>query len=329
MSIKHISLLIITMGFSMSACGKTNSLEPIAVTEKYEFYSNFWINQHHFLYAKASSAAKGNWDDGFTENELDKLSVGEAQILKDGITFYRDSVISYSLTFNRGLTILKRTLINFDEDDVFEMDDFHDELVEHLNKVKPVYRKYFWGEHNRSNLEVVDNHLEFITTHESEIFDRISGLAQQPWREEKIRVDVTYYANWAGAYTSNNPQVHVTITSQDDGKGDWQELIFHEPSHSIMSSRSFKAAELISKVSEQLGVEPPESLWHALLFYFSGVSVQEAFKKEGVEYELYMVRYNVFDEYHPVIFKYMPDYVQGDTSFEEALKKVIAEYEQY
>lgn len=326
MNLKYITLLFIISSFSISACGYSDSLEPIAVTSKYEFYSNFWINQHHFLYQKAVSTARHGWESTFTNGELEKMSEREVRILREGITFYRDSVISYSLTFNRGLTSLKRTLINFSEDDTFKMEDFSDELVEQLNKVKPIYKEYFWGDHHKSNLKVVEEHLEFIRNNENEIFSRISGLAQQPWREEPIRVDVTYYANWAGAYTSNNPQVHVTITSQDEGNSDWIELIFHEPSHSIMSSRNFKAAELISKVSERLNLEPPESLWHSLLFYFSGVAVQEALANEGIEYELYMIRNDVFGDHHKVIFEHMPAYVSGEVTLEEALEDLIRDY---
>ena len=326
MNSKYITLLLITSAFSISACGSANSREPIAVTDKYEFYSNFWINQHHFLYNKAGKAKDTNWNDGFADGELGKLSAEERQTLKEGIVFYRDSVISYNLLFNRGLYKLKRTLINFSEDESFEMEDFSDELVEHLNKIKPVYKKYFWDKHHQSNNAVVNKHLDFITKYEDEIFERVSDLAQQPWKDEKIRIDVTYYANWAGGYTSVSPEVHVVITSQDEGIGDWLELLFHEPCHSIMSSSNYKAAELISKVSERLGMVPPRNLWHSLLFYFSGIAVQEALEKEGVDYELYMIRNDVFSNHHEVIFKHMPAYAHGEMTFEEALENLIRDY---
>lgn len=326
MNVKQITLFFVTSAISIAACGSTNLLEPIAITDKYEFYSNFWINQHHFLYNKAVKAKDANWNDGFTDGELEKLSADERQTLKEGVVFYRDSVISYSLLFNRGLYKLKRTLINFSEDDSFEMGDFSDELVEHLNKIKPIYKKHFWNKHHQSNTTVVNKHLDFITKYEDEIFEKVSDLAQQPWKDEKIRVDVTYYANWAGGYTSVSPEVHVVITSQDEGTGDWLELLFHEPCHSIMSSSNYKAAELITKVSERLDMEPPRNLWHSLLFYFSGIAVQEALEKEGVDYELYMIRNDVFGNHHEVIFKHMPAYLNGEATFEKALENLIRDY---
>ncbi|MEQ9264253.1 MAG: hypothetical protein RLN81_03480 [Balneolaceae bacterium] len=296
-------------------------------TDRYEFYSNFWINQHHFLYANADSAEEGNWDNGFSNGELTELSLSEIETLKEGIIFYRDSVISYDLLFNRGLSNLKRTLINFAEDEAFEMEDFSDELVSHLNKIKPIYRKYFWEQHNQLNKSILNQNLEFIKKHEDQIFERVSELAQQPWKEGKVRVDISYYASWAGAYTSTRPETHVVLTSQNDGpNGNWLELLFHEPCHSIMSGRNYKAAELISQISEKLELDPPRNLWHSLLFYFSGVTVQEALKKEDVEYELYMIRKEVFSNHHEVIFKHMPAYLSGELAFEEALENLIVDY---
>ncbi len=324
MSLKHIILLIKVTFLSVSACCQTN---PISVTERYEFYSNFWINQHHFLYASADSAEDGNWDYGFSNGELDRLSPSEKNILKEGIIFYRDSVISYNLLFNRGLTKLKRTLINFHEGESLGMEDFSDELINHLNKIKPIYHKYFWEKHNQANHEILKKNLAFINKYENQIFERISTLAQKSWKEGKVRVDITYYANWAGAYTSTNPETHVVINSLDDGPyGNWLELVFHEPAHSIISGRNYETAELISKTSERLKLNPPRNLWHSLLFYFSGTAVQDALEEEGIDYELYMVRNDVFGNHHKVIFKHMPDYLDGEVSFEVALENLIVEY---
>lgn len=323
---KSLFLLILLFGIS-SIIQAQEKPGLINSSDRYEFYSNFWINQHHFLYANADSAEEGNWDDGFSNGELNELSLSEIETLKEGIIFYRDSVISYDLLFNGGLYNLKRTLINFDEDEVFEMEEFSDELVSHLNKIKPIYQKYFWEQHNQSNKDVLNENLRFIIKYEGQIFERISELAQQPWRDGKVRVDISYYSSWAGAYTSTRPETHVVFTSQDDGPvGAWLEILFHEPSHSIMSGRNYKAAELISQVSEKLEMNPPRSLWHSLLFYFSGVTVQDILIEEGIEYELYMIRKDVFSNHHEVIFKHMPAYLSGELSFEQALENLIVDY---
>lgn len=328
MKIKYVAFVsaIFLLGFTSSICAQEKP-GLIKSTNQYEFYSSFWINQHHFLYANADSAEEGNWDDGFSDGELNGLTTSERQLLKEGIIFYRDSVISYNLLFNRGLSNLKRTLINFDENEVFKIEDFSDELVNHLNTIKPIYQKYFWQKHNQTNEEVIKEHLGFITKHEDQIFERISELAQQPWKNEKVRVDISYYANWAGGYTSTQPETHVVLTSQDKGpKGDWLEILFHEPAHSIMSRRNYKAAELISQVSERLELDPPRNLWHSLLFYFSGTTVQKAFSEDGFDYELYMIRKKVFDRHHEVIFKHMPSYLSGELTLEEALENLIVDY---
>jgi hypothetical protein len=169
--------------------------------------------------------------------------------------------------------------------------------------------------------------MELIRKFEKPALERISALAQQPWPQGKIRVDISYYANWAGAYTSTKPETHVVIASRAEKmKNDWLELLFHEPSHAIISGDEYKVGETIQKVSDELKRNPPRQLWHSLLFYFSGVAIQDLMKAEGVEYELYMIRNDVYGRHHEVILKYMPEYINGNSELDEALKKLITAY---
>ena len=61
-----------------------------------------------------------------------------------------------------------------------------------------------------------------------------SGAFREPWSSTPVRVDVTAYANWAGAYTTNGPS-HITVSSEDPGNQDDQglEILFHEVLHTI------------------------------------------------------------------------------------------------
>src|SRR5260370_31764689 len=64
--------------------------------------------------------------------------------------------------------------------------------------------------------------------------ERLADIYQTRWPREKIRVDVSAYANWAGAYTTVDP-LRVTISSLDSRNQGPEalEVLFHEASHGI------------------------------------------------------------------------------------------------
>jgi len=58
---------------------------------------------------------------------------------------------------------------------------------------------------------------------------RVAAGYGAQWPAERTVVDVVAYANWAGAYTTNDP-THVTVSSTDsrlEGAGAL-EILFHE-----------------------------------------------------------------------------------------------------
>lgn len=301
----------------------------ISSTDRFEFYSNFWINMHHMWFRKATQSQDTVWHASFDESFITQLNEEVKATLQKTIDYYREYLVGNSLLFNRALYRIKRLLIQFEQDMAVTAEDWPEarDFIVLLNDSKEIYQKYFWEDHNRQNNQILSDHLELIRKFENPALERISALAQQPWPEEKIRVDISYYANWAGAYTSTRPETHVVIASRAEKmKNDWLELLFHEPSHAIISDDEYMVGETIQKVSEELKLDPPRQLWHSLLFYFSGIAVQDLMKAEGVEYELYMIRNDVFDRHHEVILKYMPEYVNRNSELDEALKKLITAY---
>lgn len=315
---------------SSESLAQTNSKPGlIGSTDRYEFYSNFWINLHHTWFRKATQSQDTVWQASFDESFIARLNDNEKETLQKTIDYYREYLVGNSLLFNRVLYRLKRLLIQFEQEMAVTAEDWPEakDFFELLNDSKEIYRKYFWGDHNRQNKQILSDHIEQIRKFENPAFERLSTLAQQPWPKEKIRVDISYYANWAGGYTSTSPEVHVVLGSRPKKmKNNWLELLFHEPSHAIIKSNEYTVGETIQKVSDELKLNPPRQLWHSLLFYFSGIVVQDLMKAEGVEYELYMIRNDVFGRHHEVILKYMPEYVNGNSELDEALKKLITAY---
>jgi len=317
-------LLVIHAGYSQTVS------EPSLVesTDRYEFYSNFWINMHHYLFKKAEHAENKPWREVFDDALLKNMNENEQEVLAIAIRYYKDHLIGKSLLFDDQLYWTKRALIHFDENTTLDheaVDPGHQQV---LNDSKNLYEKYFWSDHQDQNKLTLDEYLPLVRKIENKAFERLAELAQQPWPERKIRVDLSYYSNWAGAYTTTRPP-HVVISTLEESSGEkwlpyeWVELLFHEPSHVIISPNNSIMGDKIKQVSTELGVDVPRDLWHAILFYFSGITVRDLLAGEGIDYELVMVSADIFSRYHSAVFEHMPLYIQGKVSLEEALEKTI------
>lgn len=330
MSIKYLSLfligyfVLITAYTQQRQVNKVQASDPVITTDRFEFYNNFWINLHHFLYQKAARGKDTEWDSVFSKDVLNKMSSAEKERLGKAIVLYKDQVIDKDLLFNGELFSLKRALIEFEEGDEVKIEEADQGVIRTLNDMSPIYKKYYWDQHTQSNLKVIEERLAIIEKYENAAFKRIEKLSRRAWRKEKVRIDLSYYSNWAGAYTTVDPITHAVLSSQIEGpEGDWLELLYHEPTHEIISSRRYAVAETINRVAGELNVDAPRGLWHAILFYITGVVTQEFLEKEGVEYELYMFRKDVFSAYHEVLKAHGPGYMNGEIDLEEYVTRLI------
>jgi hypothetical protein len=95
----------------------------------------------------------------------------------------------------------------------------------------------------------------------------LADIYQTRWPAEKIRVDVTAVANYAGAYTTLEP-LRVTIASTDTRNqgAAAMEVLFHEASHGIATPVELA----IARECRQRDKPIPRDLWHALIFYTTG-----------------------------------------------------------
>ena len=295
----------------------------IDTTARYEFHSNFWINLHHFLFTYAKRPDDGRLPDGRA------MSRAEYQAIYDAVGWYREHLADHSLLMNDRLYAVKRALIMSGPDALPDADAISDDHRTHLEAVAPYYRARYWARHDRQNRSLFAWHEARIRALEEPILDRIADLSQQPWPDGRIRVDLSWDSNWAGAYCTTQP-VHAVMTSRPSGPdndwppGGWFELLFHEPSHALIAPDRYPVARAISAAQQALGIESSGQLWHAILFYFSGTAVREALAAEGIDHTLLMVDGGIFARYHEAVFAHLPDYVAGDQDFGDAVHAVVA-----
>ena len=306
---------------------KTN--DQIGQSDRYVFYSNFWVNMHHFLYNQSLAIKEAKGDKPIGQFEWKKISSSEKEILNTVFNYYQDSLLQYDLRTGDVHFYFKKWCIGFSEKNNLPKFEHNDSINTYLNLVKPIYQKYFWPKHNAANKKVLSDNLALIKKYENRAVERLEELTQHEWVKEKIRVDVSFHSKLERPYTNTHGGVHVVMDSGNNArpKGNWLELLFHETSHHLIFPSKCYVGDLIKKTAEETGMKAPRQLWHAYLFYFTGVVTREYMIEEGfTDYELYMVRERPFYWVYPWLDKYLPKYINGEASLEEVTKELITDW---
>jgi hypothetical protein len=322
------SALIIWLAFPLGCAAPpaespVEDTTPVTETARFSFHSNLWVNLNHYLYKLAGGEGRTPVDSGQLAL-VASLPAAEREIWDRALAYYAAHHIDDNIRTDDTLFTFKRWVVDLPADSTLRSEDLDPEWIRLLNEVAPIYRERFWPAHDAQNRTTLDEHLADIRSIENAVFERLATLARYDWPEGRIRVDVSYYSNWAGAYTTNRPVTHVVMSSVDiQPPPHWLELVFHESSHSIIGGWS-PLGQAIDSAAAAHDRESPGQLWHAFLFYFSGRVVQDELAALGREHTLYMMDKDVFSQAHPLLLEHMEPYVAGEVSLEQALEGVFS-----
>ncbi|MEQ8364463.1 MAG: hypothetical protein RH948_16425 [Cyclobacteriaceae bacterium] len=305
---------------------------PVASTQYFEFYSNYWINLHHFLYQQA----KGSQLEKLQEDGSALIDIGEVKIIRGlvekdrsilnaAVTYYRDHLIEKTL-FQLG--DIRVWLQGLHSDGVITDTTVSAQYTHVLNEVAPFYSKYIWPLHSAQNQKVVEDQINWIRDLEEGVIKDLVRLSGAEWPDTKVRVDLTAYANFAGAYTVSRPAMNITISTLDPTVETslFVETIFHEGTHLLFSMDSpFRSS--IFFLSKELGINFPRNLWHVSQFYLSGRVVQDHLKSQGQEHELLMDVKNIFSSANtPELRSALESYYLGNKDIEATVRSLLNEY---
>ncbi|MGB0177340.1 MAG: hypothetical protein ACPF9D_09245, partial [Owenweeksia sp.] len=183
----------------------------------------------------------------------------------------------------------------------------------------------FWPLHQNRNREVLKKYLPMIREIETGTIKRLEQLAGSKWPEGKIRVDLSAYASWAGAYSQNYPSISVIISSLDPfaTEPSLVETLFHEGTH-MLFSRTSQFRSRIYYMSKEMDVKFPRGLWHACQFYLCGRLIQDKFAERGIKYELVMDEKNIFSATATPAFRsVLESYYQGRSDLEKTVMGLL------
>jgi hypothetical protein len=305
--------------------------EVVASALSLEFHSAFWLNLHHVLYADAW--ARRNVPPlrslaGALKKPLKgDLAPGERAAWERAVAYYDRELAAKDLLFDDAMSRIRLSMIDASGSSApAELTAEHQDV---LNAAAPVYRKYWWPDHDRVNRAWIAAVLPRVQSLAPAVPDRIAALYGTPWFTTPVRVDVVYVANRQGAYTQLNPRpAHVTISSSDPEHQDWMgaEVLFHETSHALVRPITEAFTREARAAGKDLGV-----MWHVALFYLTGEVVRQTLESRGISYSPYLYKTGLFErawpQYKTAIETEWSRYVHGDATLDDAVKKTVAAYQ--
>ncbi len=164
-----------------------------------------------------------------------------------------------------------------------------------------------------------------------ELSQRLAEIYQARWPKERIRVDVSAFANYAGAYTTLDPlRVLISSTDPRNQGNSALEVLFHEASNGI----AVPVQLAINRECRQRDKAIPRDLWHALVFYTTGeiikpvVTAENANGDGGGEYMPYAFRERLYqrgwDDYLKLLERFWQPYLDGKATFDDAIAHIVS-----
>jgi hypothetical protein len=281
----------------------------------FEFHNGIWLNLHHTLFYQAVGNKSGRPPD------LSVLTPAETGVWNQALTFYSQSLANHDL-LEASMVRMHQSLAVAGDTPGLRVPGLSPNMVQVLEAVAPIYRARFWPEHEARNREWIASVIPLVAKHETALKPALARAYDTPWPKSSIRVEVSYYVTGNSAYTSTEPTL-ITVSSRSErnqGAGG-VETLFHEAGHALVQ-KTF--AEIGKEEKSRKKTLKYRDLWHALMFYTTG----ELARKQLPELEPYAMIYGLWDANWPEIFtileKEWKPFLEGKTTFKDAIKQVVA-----
>ena len=300
----------------------------------FTFHSNFWVNLHQCLVHEALLSL------GKPDRRLQSAApLTAAGMNENEESAWKNAVASYANRFGARQELFDDEMVRInnslakqaDDGSSLNAADIPDAITAVLRNAAPVYRKYWWAEHDRTNKNWIGSQLARVNELGAQIAAAMQKDLRQAWPAAPIRVDVCYYVPAIGhAYTTTDP-AHTTFSSSAPTLAELSgfETLFHEASHSFSDSMSNALFAECGAQKKKCG-----DLWHAILFYTPGVEVRRALPADQqAAFTPYAYKYGLYTrgewpKYRAVLEKDWQKYLDGQSNFTAAIHSMVADLQQ-
>jgi hypothetical protein len=298
---------------------------PLA-TPPFEFHSGFWINLHHFLYSQALPA-------GRSRPMFPDMAASDQKTWGEAVAFYRGHMVERDFVADDRLQRIDSYLAKIGNAPAISSADIGSDVSAVLTSAAPVYKRYWWPIHDASNHFWIKTTQSLLTSLGPQICSQLASAYETQWPEKLIRVDVSVYANWAGAYTNieDDGQIHTVLSSETAANQgfDALETLFHEASHGLVQETSGRVAKAIQSQATAHHAPVPANLWHALIFYTVGEFVRRDLDHLGVhDFQPYADKQGLWDRgwqsYRSVLSLFWRAHMDGNLSLDDAMSQIMS-----
>lgn len=337
---QHRSLAILCLLTCATVVALLNSAPKVAAKEQtpttrrallFDFHSNFWVNLHQVLFHEALLRA-GKPDRRLQSNTAlaaPEVSEQEKAEWNAAITFYSANFGSRQELFDDEMVKINAELAKQPDDGAnLNAGALPSEVAATLGRAAPIYRKYWWPAHNKSNEDWISSQSARVRDLGPKIAAAMTKDLHQQWPVAPLRVDVCFYVPEIGhAYTTDRPpQTTFSSSAAQLQELSGFETLFHEASHSF-------ADTMTNALFAECGAEKKNcgDLWHAVLFYTAGVETSRALPPaEQASFTPYAYKYGLYargdyPKYRRVLETDWQAYLDGKTSFPAAIHSMAAD----
>ena len=302
-----------------------------ADTRLFAMQSNFWVNLHHFLYV--TSRARRGLDatrTAVTSALADTAGFGALpRQARDGwqaaLDYYTSAVAERDVVFDSTLSVAAASLSRLtNRQSPSGAADVSSAMARALEQAAPAYRAAWWPRHDASNRAWIAAVRPLLVQHGDSAAAWEARAFGISWPREPVRVDVTAYTNWSGAYTTEDPDRVTMASLNDDTKGTAAfETLFHEVLHT-MDRPLF---DRFREAARAEGKRMPRNPTHPFIFYTAG-EVSRRLLRDHVPYAEETGLWERSRDWAPMralLQKHWQPWLDGTTTLDEALRRIAAE----
>jgi hypothetical protein len=248
------------------------------------------------------------------------------ELVKKTILYYRDSLLTKDLLFDPEMNAFSDLLVK-ESPGKEKMNEWQKKTWKKIDAFKILFLKIYSKQFNRDCADWIMYCKKDILSLEDSVMKKLQRIYGDTLPNEKIRVDLTNYATWAGAYSYKNTYMHIILDAgnKNNKKEAGIEVLFHEASHFMVDRVAASLETLVKgkKINKDL------NLWHNLIFYTTAKVLDPIYKAEKRTFTPYYVSQG-FEQRFPDFklsveaFKlYWDPYIAGKSTQKEALEKIV------
>ena len=298
---------------------------------RFSLHSSFWVNLDSFLFEEAlAPSQRTKRPSSIQRAPASPLSETDQQVWDAAVSYYRKNVIQRDHDDRRN-ELICMALSDADDRAPLNAEIPDAERTRVLNSAAQVYRKAWWEAHNAGNLFWMKSIEPLVVVLGPHMYSDLSRAYAAPWKEGSIRVEVTVYSDWFGAFTTDDDAGHVFIASTDPNYQGHAalEMLFHEASHTLVFPHEGSVGQALLRAAKKRGIEPPRDLWHVLIFYTTGEYAKKAYAAVSIRYDSPNDRGDLWNnggswtKLHDSAELYWQPYLDGTISLDQAADRMV------